>query len=118
MLLISMKSLYYLIFYNNNYHFVSAPCAPENVFNFTASNRLLAWRSPICLACLFNGAQPQPGTLWLVNGQMSTSMNDTIQVNANGTLVIKEPPGQATLTCRRGGNMFNIWFRGELYNTA
>ena len=94
-------------------------CAPENVFNFTASNTLTTSQSTVCLSCLFNGEVPQPGTMWLLDGQ--DIANQFGQVNRNGTYVITRPPGfigQVIFTCQHGANMFNITLIGELYIAA
>ena len=90
-----------------------------NVFNFTDSDVLVTNQSTFCLACLFDGKEPQPSTVWLLNGQNTSisSMNNIAQVNDNGTLVIVQPPeytGQLNLTCQHGANVFNIVVQGEL----
>ena len=101
-------------------YYSSVPfCALENVFNFTASSTLVTNQSAACLACLFNGVEPEPGTVWLLNGQNTASQFG--QVNDNGTYLIMRPPGftgQVIVTCLRGGNVFNITLIGELYTTS
>ena len=100
-------------------YFPGPPCNPVNVFNFTDSDVLVTNQSALCLACLFNGQGPQPGTAWLQNGQdtSSPSLSNIAQVNDNGTLVIVRPlvfNCQLTLTCQHGGSVFNITVKGEL----
>ena len=95
---------------------MSSVCGLENVLNFTASDTLTTSQSTVCLACLFNGKAPQPGTMWLLNGQ--DIANQVGRVNENGTYIIMRPPGftgQVILTCQLGGNAFNITLIGELY---
>ena len=93
---------------------MSTVCSLENVFNFTASGILTTNQSTVCLACLFNGEGPQPGTMWLLDGQ--DIANQVGQVNDNGTYIIMRPSGstgQVIFTCRLGGNVFNITLIGE-----
>ena len=97
---------------------MSSVCGLENVLNFTASDTLTTSQSTVCLACLFNGKAPQPGTMWLLNGQ--DIANQVGRVNENGTYIIMRPPGftgQVILTCQLEGNVFNITLIGELYIT-
>ena len=57
-----------------------------------------------CLACLFDGISPQSGTVWLVNGVSIEIENPFLQVNSNGTLIIRRPQyifsGEIQLSCR------------------
>ena len=98
-------------------------CIQENTFNFYGNSTLTSSHSAGCLACLFDGKGPLPGTVWLVNG-LSTSnplVSSIVQVNGNGTLVIMRPPGfidQVILTCQHGGSVFSITLLGELCITA
>ena len=75
-----------------------------------------------CLACLFNGALPQPGTTWFVDGQLIDGTEDFAELNTNGTMIIRRPPGfigQVVFSCESRGTTFNITIIGELalYNT-
>ena len=86
-------------------------CAAENVLNFTQSGSVTTSADTGCLACLFNGVSPLPGTMWSVNGQLISSNNTIAQVNANGTLVIRRPPGvtgEVVFSCQSGLSVYNI----------
>ena len=89
-------------------------CAPQNVFNFTASDTLVT-TSAVCLACLFNGSVPQPGTGWFLFGQTIGTF-PFAQENDNGTLIFRPPQGftgEAVLSCQHGGITFQIIVMGE-----
>ena len=70
-----------------------------------------------CLACLFNGVSPQPGTVWFVNRQLFVGNQVFGQVNNDGTLTIRPPPGfngQVVFTCQStGGIQYDITVIGE-----
>ena len=92
-------------------------CTAENVLNFTRSGSVTTSADTACLACLFNGVSPQPGTMWSVNGQLVDSMEQFAQVNANGTLVIRRPPGftgEVMFSCQIGLSVYNITVISEL----
>ena len=93
--------------------FVGQECAPQNVFNFFQSaNTLVAGnQDTACLACLFNGMSPEAGTIWFVNGQLLSTDDMFAQVNSNGTLIIRRPPGfngEIVFSCERNGVQFVI----------
>ena len=103
-----------------NYYYIVSPvpvCAAENVFNFTQSGSVTTSADTACLACLFNGVSPLPGTMWSVNGQLIDSIEQFAQVNANGTLVIRQPPGftgEVVFSCQSFLGTYNITLIGEL----
>ena len=92
-------------------------CANENILNFTQSGSVTTSADTACLVCLFNGVSPLPGTMWFVNGQLVDSMEQFAQVNANGTLVIRRPPGftgEVVFSCQSFLGIYNITLIGEL----
>ena len=73
-------------------------------------------RDTACLACLFNGMSPETGTIWLSNGQLIDSTDLLSQVNPNGTIIIRWPPGfngVVVFTCQRNGAQFVITVIGK-----
>ena len=92
-------------------------CTAENVLNFTQSGSVTISADTACLACLFNGVSSQPGTMWSVNGQLVDSMEQFAQVNPNGTLVIRRPPGftgEVVFSCQSALGTYNITVICEL----
>ena len=73
-------------------------------------------RDTACLACLFNGMSPEAGTIWLFNGQVLDNTDPFGQVNPNGTIIIRRPPGfngVIMFTCQRSGAQFVITVIGK-----
>ena len=85
------------------------------MFKINHSRTLTTSQSAVCLACLFNSEETNPGTEWLLNGQMITPPNINAQVNDNGTLVFLRHPGipEYTLTCQNEST-FTIILKGEV----
>ena len=104
-----------LTFVNIMISFPGTLCIQENVFNFNHSSTLTTSRSAVCLSCLFNGEETNPGTKWLLNGQIITPRSVNAQVNDNGTLVFLRQPGTPVymLTCQNEST-FTITLKGEL----
>ena len=97
-------------------YFAGQECAPQSVFNFVQSSTLTVSGDTACLACLFNGVSPQSGTVWFVNGQIIDSLVTFGQVNTNGTLLIRRPPGfngEIVFSCEREGQQFFITLISE-----
>ena len=91
-------------------------CSSENVLNFTMSLVSTVSGDIACLACLFDGASLQPDTVWFVGGQRIDNTEMFGQVNTNGTLILRRPPGfigEVMLSCQRRGTTFNITIFGE-----
>ena len=102
--------------YTSNTHSSGSVCAAENVLNFTQSDSVITSADTTCLACLFNGVSPLPGTMWSVNGQLIDSIEQFAQVNANGTLVIRRTPGftgEVVFSCQSVLGIYNITVIGE-----
>ena len=92
-------------------------CAAENVFNFTQSGSATTSADTVCLACLFNGVSPLPGTMWSINGLLIDFIGPFLEVNANGTLIIRQPPGstgEVVFSCQSDLGIYNITVICEL----
>ena len=66
---------------------------------------------------MFNGEETNPGTKWLLNGQIITSQSVNAQVNDNGTLVFLRQSGQPVymLTCQNESTFeFSLTLKGKL----
>ena len=85
-------------------------CSAMNIMNFTQSvvQVPVTAGDTICLACLFDGMSPQPGTTWQINNADIANNDPFAQVNVNGTLLIRIPvtiSGSVPVSCQRSGNI-------------
>ena len=89
-----------------------AVCAPGNVVNIFGSSTITIDEFPACLACLFDGVAPRPGTIWRTADDLQPlGIERGVIINPNGTLIGGPPPGTPSpvlLVCESGNDTFNI----------